>query len=442
MEVIFISYELPPFKSGGVYRNVAFLKYLKEFGITPIVVTLSKKSIQTNYPGFVIKDDFGDTILAEHKVYEVDSTLKFNHGNSIFNFLDYYFHPNGREAKYWKDNFFVTIDEVMKKHKPAYIFVTAPPFSIVSLAINASKKYKLPMILDLRDAWSNWVVTPYGSIFHYWYKKRTEKKALENAHKVITTSLQTESDLITSHQSIHPEKFRYIPNGFETITGVWNTENKSGSGKIRIGYVGSFYYDPISRDAMMKKWYQKKAHRMLQYVPNLQDWKYRSPYFFFEAVSKLVEKFPEYRNRISIEFVGENPQWLCEMVHEFGFNDIYMHHGSMSHHQCLEFQSKMDGMLITSAKMIDGRDYSIAGKTFEYFQNQKPILAFVCEGAQKDILNQSGMAVIFNPDKAEQSGLELKQFIDGDIKLQPDNNFISQFYRKELTKKLAAIFSE
>lgn len=442
MKVIFISYELPPFKSGGVYRSAAFLKYLKEFGITPIVITLSKKSIEKNYPGFIIKDDFGDNILTHHKVYEVDSTLQFSHSNNIFNFLDYYFHPNGREAKYWKANFFSTIDEVMKNNKPDFIFVTAPPFSIVSLAIKASKKYNLPLILDLRDAWSNWVVSPYGSIFHYWYKKKTEELALKNAFKIITTSLQTEADLKSSHPNINPKKFRYIPNGFEVLTGLWNSANKKEHGKFRIGYVGSFYFDPTSRDAMLKKWYQKKAHRMLQYVPNLQDWKYRSPYFFFKSIFNLVAKFPEYRNRISIEFAGENPQWLIEMVHEFGLSDMFSHYGTINHKDCLDFQTKMDGMLITSAKMINGRDYSIAGKTFEYFQNQKPILAFVCEGAQKDILDKSGMAVVFNPDDAEASGLMLKNFIDGKITLQPDMNFISQFNRKQLTKKLADVFFE
>ena len=181
---------------------------------------------------------------------------------------------------------------------------------------------------------------------------------------------------------------------------------------------------------------------MLQYVPNLQDWKYRSPYFFFKSIFNLVAKFPEYRNRISIEFAGENPQWLIEMVHEFGLSDMFSHYGTINHKDCLDFQTKMDGMLITSAKMINGRDYSIAGKTFEYFQNQKPILAFVCEGAQKDILDKSGMAVVFNPDDAEASGLMLKNFIDGKITLQPDMNFISQFNRKQLTKKLADVFFE
>ena len=442
MEIIFIAFELPPIKAGGIYRSAAFLKYLRDFGITPIVITLSKKSIIRHYAKSSIDEDLSNNILFDHIVYEVDSTFQHTHKNKFVNFLDYYLHPNGREAKYWEKHFQLTIEEVIKVHNPKCIFVTAPPFSIVSLAINASRKYNLPLVLDLRDAWSNWILRPYGSIFHYWIKKNNEKVALRNASKIITTSLQTEADLISSNPNINSSKFRYIPNGYEQISVEWKPVLNKGVKKNRIGYVGSFYYDPIARDTMLKKWYQKKGHRMFQYVPNVQDWKYRSPYFVFRTIFTLIQMYPEYKNRISLEFVGENPQWLSDMINEFCLSDIFTHYGTMTHKDSLEFQLNMDALLLTSAKIINGRDYSIAGKTYEYFQNQKPILAFVCEGAQKDILEKSGMAVIFNPDNLENSVLLLKQFIDGEINLQPDMNFISQFNRKHLTKKLADLISE
>ena len=61
----------------------------------------------------------------------------------------------------------------------------------------------------------------------------------------------------------------------------------------------------------------------------------------------------------------------------------------------LLFQETCDALLITTAKQLDGKYYSIAGKTFEYIQMQKPIVAFLFDGAQKDLLVEGGTSLGF-----------------------------------------------
>jgi glycosyltransferase involved in cell wall biosynthesis len=209
-----------------------------------------------------------------------------------------------------------------------------------------------------------------------------------------------------------------------------------------IGYVGSFYYSPVARKQMLKPWWKKRAHRILQYIPHKQDWLYRSPYFFFKAMKQFNSAYPDLEKRIKVKFAGKKQDWLQEMIREFGLEQQVTLMGEISHKESLLFQRECDALLITSAKQFGGRDYSIAGKTFEYLQMQRPIIAFVCEGAQKDLLENAGTALLCNPDNTEESVKQLAELFNGQISLKPVDSFLKGLSRAALTERLSEILKK
>ena len=216
----------------------------------------------------------------------------------------------------------------------------------------------------------------------------------------------------------------------------------SSSRLFVIGYVGTFYYSPDARVAMMLPWWRKPPHRMIQYSPRKEDWLYRSPWFFFQAVARLLADHPEYKSRLRIRFAGYKPDWIDAQVERFGLGGSVEFLGPLDHTASLNFQSDCDALLLTSSKVIGGSDYSIAGKTFEYFSMRKPIIGFVAEGAQKEILLESGLAVICDPDKPAESARQLNKLISGRIRLQPNTALLKTLHRRELTRKLAEVMRE
>jgi glycosyltransferase involved in cell wall biosynthesis len=178
---------------------------------------------------------------------------------------------------------------------------------------------------------------------------------------------------------------------------------------------------------------------MLQYIPHRQDWLYRSPYFFFRAIKKLNNADPTLGSKIKIRFAGKVYSWMKDMISSFGLENQVELLGEISHDESLKFQAECDALLITSAKQLGGRDYSIAGKTFEYLQMQRPIIAFVCEGAQKDLLKNGGTALVCNPDSADESVERLTSLFCGRINLQPNSDFLQGLSRQVLTERLANI---
>src|SRR5690606_398700 len=148
------------------------------------------------------------------------------------------------------------------------------------------------------------------------------------------------------------------------------------------------------------------------------------------------------KNKVKIKFAGKKESWFEPMVREFGLEENILHVGWVSQDASLELQKSCDFLLMTSAKVIDGKDYSIAGKTFEYFAIQKPILGFVAEGAQKEMLEASKMSYVLSVDDLEASANRLYKIFTTAWALQPNTEFINSFHIKPLTRKLADLIKE
>ena len=442
INILFIAYEFPPLNSGGVHRSLAFVKYLKLFDINPVVITLAQESFHNVFENYTIDEQLGKTVLSGIDVIEIASkNINSLHKSRVNNFFDIYFNIMGKEGNGWEEDFKKKLPGVVERYKPEAIFITLPPFSILKQAVWLSKLCKLPLITDFRDAWSQWRLAPYGSYLHYLATLKAERKYFKYSDAIIATSNQTLGDFKRLHTGIDKKKFHLITNGFDDEITNWKIDLPPKENYV-IGYVGSFYYDKAATEMMLMPWRKKKFHRKLQYISVKQNWLYRSPYFFFRALRILFDKHPSYEKTLRVKFAGKKPDWLFEMIKEFRLEENIELMGVISHSDSMRFQQTCDALLITSSKVIGGSDYSIAGKTFEYFKIQKPIIAFVSEGAQKEILEQSGTALICDPDDSESAAENILQLFEHKINLVPDNNFLTGLSRKKLTEKLSLVICE
>ncbi|MCO5242065.1 MAG: glycosyltransferase [Chitinophagaceae bacterium] len=441
INILFIAYEFPPNNSGGTQRPLKFAKYLRDWGVNPVVLTLPEESYPLVYKKYHVDRKTLDELPNEIEIIRIPSKSLLHRYKSQFkNFLSIYFRILGPEAKAWKGNLFERLPEIIEKHKPAALFVTAPPFSIISLAISVSEKYNLPLILDMRDAWSQWCIHPYGSYLHYLLTQKYEQFFLTKASAIITTSDQTLKDFQKLYPQISPNKYHLITNGYDENISDWAINyNFKIKEKIVIGYAGSFYYIPEVRRQIFTPWWKKRFNRMIQYIPRKEDWLYRSPYFFFKALKSLFVNEPELKRKIIVRFAGDTPDWITEMVEENGLQDNIEFLGKIDLEQSMRFQKSCDALLITSSKVVGGEDYSIAGKTFEYFSMKKPIISFVTAGAQKRILEKSGYALICDPDNIAEAVEHLTHLLKNEIQFSPNITFLNSLHRKRLTGKLADI---
>jgi glycosyltransferase involved in cell wall biosynthesis len=86
-----------------------------------------------------------------------------------------------------------------------------------------------------------------------------------------------------------------------------------------------------------------------------------------------------------------------------------------------------DAVLSTSVKVINGRDYCIAGKTFEYLASDKPILAYVKEGAQRDVLEGSKAGLLVDPDNQVEAIEAWTTLLSGEAAFSLDLAYVERY---------------
>ena len=85
------------------------------------------------------------------------------------------------------------------------------------------------------------------------------------------------------------------------------------------------------------------------------------------------------------------------------------------------------------------------GKVFEYMRVGRPVLALVPDGSVANLIQRAQIGCVINRDNIGRLSKVLEQIVfdyDGFVQqyYQPNWEFIQQFERKILTKKLSSIF--
>lgn len=443
MNLLMLAFEFPPLGGVGVQRSLKFAKYLPEHGLHPVVVTPDKESIEAVI-GPAREAALLDELPATTGIVRVPCPpVRRGGGTRIGDWLHQFFSLGEGLGGAWRGPLLAAWSELVRRERPAALYVSVPPFSMAPLAVELAQRSGLPLILDFRDNWSQWCCSPQPSWVHYQLTLRRERACLEAASAVVGVTRQLVEDLKRVHPGVPAEKFHLVANGFDASLPESAAARPARSEQpFVIGYVGSFYYTPETRAALLNPWWQRSPHRWLQYAPRREDWLYRSPFFFFRALRRLLDERPELRSRVKVRFVGDTPSWLREQVEEFGLTDVVEHLGRMSHRACLEFQASCDALLATSAKVIGGRDYCIAGKTFEYIASQVPIIAFVTEGEQRDFLAASGLALVCDADEPAAGARALAELIEGRFSPAPNLPYLRGFHRRETARQMAELVQQ
>lgn len=425
--------EFPPVNSTGNYRSGAIAMQLYNAGFVPIILTLTEESGEITF-GKEIDLELIKKIPESIKVYRFPVQLISSFfSKGIGNSFRIWWNTTDRIDKRWYTSKVKrAIHGIIRKENPDIIFVSLPPFSFARIAIKLAQKYQLPLVVDMRDAWSLWCTAPFSTRLHYFKVKLLERKLFQTATKIITVTPELMEDFKNQHRKIPKSKFEVIYNGYDHVDYSSNNPSKVKNKDIyEIGYIGSFYYDPNSENQQKIKWWKRKWHKKFYYWPRKENWIYRSPYFFFKAINEY-KKINPLGKKIIFHYIGNPPAWLKNMIAEFKLNNDVILHGFKNKRKALEIQNTWDSILATSEKIEGRKHFCLPSKTFDNVATQKPILAFITDGTQMNFYSKISQALILNPDDASKNAKLLSQLINNDQgSFFQNNTQISPFYLRE-----------
>ena len=430
--------EFPPVNTTGNYRSAGFARSLSKSGVDVLVFTVSeqsgvrifgKKLDRSLMKGLEKVKIFRCKVNFFHKIWQTKI------GNAV---RIWWSSTDKIDRRWYRGDAKKEILSIIKSEKPDALYFSLPPFSVARMALNIHKFTKVPMIIDMRDAWSLWGTSPHTTFFHYFKKKRTENKLFSKASVILTVTPELANDFKQQHPNVSSSKFEVIYNGFDDF-GIHDIPLINDK-KFLIGYVGNFYYSPSGEQNLNCVWYKRGLKNMLNYVPRNEQWIYRSPHFFLKALALMLNDNPSLRKVVRFEYIGAAPSWLKDMVEDNGLTEIFVNHGFKDKKEMLKIQNTWNAILATSEKVVDGEHFCLPSKIFDVVNSKKRILAFVTSGSQEKFLKEYPQSVFLNPDNIEGSSKLLKKVINEGYDFT-SKSLDNSYSRHEQSKKLLSILA-
>lgn len=302
------------------------------------------------------------------------------------------------------------------KNKPDIIYCSCPhPFNGLA-ALYLSKKYKIPLILEIRDLWpETWVemgaITKKSIIYKIFFK--IEKILYKNSSKIIT--LMPDAYKYIEGLGITREKVEYLSNGidlaeFDTFSNKETKKEELKKGNFNITYTG--------------------AHGVANCLDTILD---------------VAEELKEYTD-IKFHLIGEGPEKekLRRISKEKGLSNIEFYN-PVSKNKIPNILKNSDALIVI-AKRSSLYKYGISfNKIFEYMASGKPIV--FSGNVSNDMIKISNAGISVDAEDKEQVKKAILSIYNLDLekRLELGKNgriYVEEFSNIKLGEKLYNIIRE
>lgn len=358
-------YAIPP-NMGGLVRHYYFSKYLQKKGHTVKIFTSSKihnTEINMISDKSLYKEEMEDGI---EYTFVRSRDYKGNGLDRIFNMMDLPF-------KTWK-----TMRKFLDKQKPDVIYTSSPDLFVAYFALLFGRKYKIPVVVEVRDLWPESIVEYKGMsrknpIIQVLYQ--LEKWIYKKADQLIFT-MEGGKDYIRDKgwdKAIDLEKVNHVNNGVDLEEFEKNKEkyviqdeDLEDTSHFKIVYMGS-----------------------IRLVNNLET--------LVEAGKVLKERGIR-SIKILVYGDGTEKEYLEQKSQTYGINLVFK--GRVEKKFIPYILSKADANLI-NVKNSELKKYGCSwNKLFEYMASGKPIISNLVMGY--DTINKYHCGISRNMSSAEE----------------------------------------
>ncbi len=420
-KVLIITYYWSPAGGPGVQRWLKFVKYLRNFGIEPIVYIPENPT----YP--IIDKNIGDdlpkniTILKKKiiepyslaSLFSKEKTKKISSGiipSKQLNWVDKLllwvrgniFIPDARVL--WVKPSVKYLEKYIIENQIDTIITTAPPHSVHLIGKELKKRLNIRWIADFRDPWTNIGYHSELRLTKSSAKKHSdlEKSVLQSADTIIVTSPSTKKEF----QSKTEQPIVLITNGFDNEL----SQNIIPSSKFFISHIGSLLTE-------------------------------RNPKTLWQVLEDLVNENKEFANDLHLCLAGKVSD---EVISDLKIHQLYKYtefKGYISHNEAIELQHYSQILLLLEINHEKTQGI-IPGKLFEYMAANRPILAMgYKEWDAGEIIKQTNTGTVVPSDNYQKIKQTILNYYDLFKKgnLTANSSEISNYHRKQLTKKLAEL---
>ena len=388
-KVLIIAHHFPPAGGVGTFRVTKFVKYLKEFGWKPIVLT-------------VHKDCYSKAIWLDH---DLEKDIPYDiHIYRTNIWRSSYINDEGIK---WLPYLIINIISIIRKERPHLVYITGGPFFPLIIGPVIKFFFQLPYVVDLRDPWKlakrGIPIRGLKARMGLLLTNITEPIVLRYAAKVIcaTDTLREEYQSIYSDKS---EKFFTITNGYDPDD--FSTIVPNHFAEFTIVYAGKFRTSET----------------------------FRNPVPFFYALKMLLQ---ERGLKIRFIHIGRKEEKVINLAKQIGIFKFIEIIGPCSYKNTLAYAKGANLLLLIGG----GQKTEQTGKIFDYIGCDRPILALASLDSDiAKVIKKIPYARIFENKNPEIISKAIEEIFYGYQKVVKTKIVQTDFYRKNLTSKLSGVF--
>lgn len=406
-KVLLITYYFPPSGGAGVQRWLKTIKYLIEFGVEAIVLTVDPAV--ASYPQ--VDESLCADVPSSLNVYttktkEILSLYKRVSPNKQVPYGGFANEPNPtllqKISRFIRGNFFLPdprrgwnkyalakARQIIESEGITTVITTSPPHSTQLIGLELKKQYpNINWVADLRDPWTD---IYYNSDLYptSWAQRRNlayERSVLEGADKIITVS--EDCKRLFAEKADVAGKITVVPNGYDESDFE---EKKLVKGEITPNYI-------------------------LSYVGVL------APQHNLLPLKALVSG----RKDILLRFVGVVSEEIQQEIKSWGVQAEFISY--VSHKQAIAYMRASDALLLFIPN-VPNNEGILTGKLFEYLASGRKILLFGPEnGDAMHLISECGAGACYTENFC------LDKFLNQDY---TGNDNIKLYSRRALAQKIA-----
>lgn len=215
--VLFIAYQFPPKGGPGVHRSINFVKYLREFGYEPIVLTINSED------NLIFNDIIDESLINSipHGINIVRTnsaiphkTISFFRKIKIFRFIWYFFYPLFWEhSALWPFKTYSEAKRIIQKNNIKLVYTTSGPFSSMILGYLLQKKLKVKWVADLRDPYTDAYAWQFPSKLHWYFSRIMERFVFKKPDVLIVNTPEVKK-IYMKRFGLKEHRIKVITNGF------------------------------------------------------------------------------------------------------------------------------------------------------------------------------------------------------------------------------------
>ena len=432
--VLIISYYWPPTGGSGVQRWVKFAKYLPSEGWQPVIYTPENpeqlavdESLAAEVPeaAEIVKT----RILEPYEMYK-KMLRKSGHSKEAVevnpvnaqnkSFLQKMamwvrgnlFRPDPRCL--WIGPSVRFLKNYLKEHPVDLIVSTGPPQSMHMIGRRLALEAGLPWIADFRDPWTKILYFKHLSMTkatQRWHEKM-EKRVLDDATCVVAVSPLVQQEF----QAMTQTPVELITNGFDEC---------------------DFHEEPFAMAAGGPDMPFTITHTGLFAADG-------NPTVLWEVLAEKCASCPEFKKLLRINLIGKTDEQIIKAICEAGLEENLQDMGYQPHARAVDEQRKASLLILPLRKEPEYKAV-LPGKLFEYLASWRPVLGIgQPDGAMSMILNNTKTGLVLDWEDRKSIARYIAMCWEKHMagQLTVENADISQFTRRNLTRRMAQLFEK